>query len=378
MRRDPSSPKGSPKGYSLSNFHRWTDLDQLTNLQRIRVPSLLRLITWMFGTGMVVVAALLTYVPWVQTTTGMGLVTTLDPQDRVQSINAMVPGFIAEWYVNDGDLVAEGDPIVLIQDVDTNLVSRLQSQLEAAQRKYAAAREAVATAQIDYQRKLQLFEEGLASRYEYEQARIKVQELRVAEEEALAGLNDEEVNLSRQGSQLVRAPRDGTILHVEAGSTSTIVTSGQALATFLPADVDRAVEIYIEGRDIGLVYPGRRVRLQFEGWPAFQFSGMPEFAIGTFPGEVVYVEPRARDDGRFRVVVQETLDTEDCLRPVGLDLMAARDCGWPPESFVRLGAKAQGWILLDTVSLGFELWRQLNNFPPENRRQAVQASEGAP
>jgi len=49
------------------------------------------------------------------------------------------------------------------------------------------------------------------------------------------------------------------------------------------------------------------------------------------------------------------------------------DCGWPPESYIRLGANARGRILLDTVSLGFELWRLLNNFPPVNSNTVASA-----
>jgi hypothetical protein len=31
---------------------------------------------------------------------------------------------------------------------------------------------------------------------------------------------------------------------------------------------------------------------------------------------------------------------------------------------VRFGSKARAWVLLDEVSVGYELWRQMNNFPP--------------
>jgi hypothetical protein len=37
---------------------------------------------------------------------------------------------------------------------------------------------------------------------------------------------------------------------------------------------------------------------------------------------------------------------------------------WPNENFLRFGARSRGWILLNTVSVGYEWWRQLNNFPP--------------
>lgn len=342
-------------------------LSRLTCLDRINTPAPLKVIAWTLVAGVVLSALVLSLTPWVQTTSGPGKVTTVNPRDRVQSINAVVAGRIAEWYVHDGDSVKAGDPIVRIQDIDTDLVSRLQAQLDAAEKKYAATAEAVATARIDYARRESLFNEGLASRYEYEQARIKVQELLVSEQEAAAGVNAARVNLSRQGSQLVTAPRDGTIVHVEAGDTATIVDAGATLASFMPANVERAVEIYIDGRDIGLVTPGRKVRLEFEGWPAFQFSGVPDHAIGTFSGEVTFVEPSARADGTFRVLVREPADALDCFGDQRPDFTRNTvDCNWPPESYIRLGANARGWVLLDTVALGFELWRLLNNFPPVN------------
>lgn len=347
-------------------------LEHLPCLERIVLPSPIRVIAWTLVAGFLASVLALTFIPWVQTTSGPGKVTTMNPGDRVQTINAIVSGRIARWYVSDGDTVRAGDPIVRIQDIDTDLVSRLEAQLDAAQIKLAAATEAVQTARIDYERREKLFAEGLVSRYDYEQARIKVQELLVKEQEASADLNDARVNLSRQGSQLVTAPRDGTIVHVEAGDQATIVAAGAPLASFMPANVERAVEIYIDGRDIGLVTPGRQVRLEFEGWPAFQFSGVPNQAIGTFSGDVVFVEPSARANGTFRVLIKQPPGARDCFADRRPDFTRNTvACAWPPESYIRLGANARGWILLDTVPLGFELWRLLNNFPPVNTLEAA-------
>lgn len=352
--------------FSFGKPYQSDQLDSLQALHAIGIPSVLRVSCWIILFALAVSVAGL-WLPWVQTTSGSGQVTTLNPSDRVQSISALVTGRIAEWYVQDADFVRAGDPIIRIQDIDDQLVVRLQSQLDAAQRKIDAAQEAVTTAEIDYGRQRELLAEGLASQLAFEQARIKVQQLTVSLEEAKSEFNQAETALSRQGSQLVVAPRDGTIIHVEAGDTATIVSAGQPLATFMPADTERAVEITIDGRDIGLVYPGRQVRLQFEGWPAFQFSGRPDLAVGTFKGEVVFVEPSARLDGRFRVLVKAPESSEDCLQSAvvnGLPRMG--ECGWPPESFVRLGASVRGWVLLETVPLGFEIWRRLNSFPPIN------------
>jgi len=371
-----SSPKKLGKQtFSFGKPYQEDQLSNLNALASIGIPRVVRVSRWIIFISLVIGISDL-WIPWVQTTSGSGQVTTLNPSDRVQSISALVTGRIAEWYVQDADYVEAGDPIIRIQDIDDQLIVRLQLQLDAARRKIEASQEAVTTAQIDYQRQKDLFGEGLASQLSFEQARIKVQQMTVSLEEARSEFNQAETALSRQGSQLVVAPRNGTIIHVEAGDTATIVSAGQPLATFMPADTERAVEIMIDGRDIGLVHPGRQVRLQFEGWPAFQFSGRPDLAVGTFRGEVVFVEPSARLDGRFRVLVKEPLNSEDCLESEVINgIPRMGECGWPPESFVRLGATVRGWILLETVPLGFELWRLLNSFPPINVTNASSSEE---
>jgi len=371
-----SSPKKLGKQtFSFGKPYQEDQLSNLNALASIGIPRVVRVSCWIIFISLVIGISGL-WIPWVQTTSGSGQVTTLNPSDRVQSISALVTGRIAEWYVQDADYVEAGDPIIRIQDIDDQLIVRLQLQLDAARRKIEASQEAVTTAQIDYQRQKDLFGEGLASQLSFERARIKVQQMTVSLEEARSEFNQAETALSRQGSQLVVAPRNGTIIHVEAGDTATIVSAGQPLATFMPADTKRAVEIMIDGRDIGLVHPGRQVRLQFEGWPAFQFSGRPDLAVGTFRGEVVFVEPSARLDGRFRVLVKEPLNSEDCLESEVINgIPRMGECGWPPESFVRLGATVRGWILLETVPLGFELWRLLNSFPPINVTNASSSEE---
>lgn len=363
--------------FTFGHTYRASDVAALTSLARIAMPRALRLTARLLLAAFALAALLLWQVPWVQTAAGMGRITTLDPADRVQNISALVSGRIAQWYVRDAASVRAGDPLVRIEDLDGDYVARLSAQLDAARRKHAAAKQAADTAQLDLKRREELLAAGLTSRLDLEQASIRVQQLRVSEEQALAELNQAEVTLSRQGSQIVVAPRDGTILHVEAGDVATVVDAGQTLATFLPAGGERAVELYIDGRDIGLVRPGREVRLEFEGWPAFQFSGMPELAVGTFAGEVMFVEPNARADGRFRVLVAERNAGNCALPQVRPGLHAARACGWPPASFVPLGANTRGWILLETVPLGYELWRVLNNFPPVTVKPAAAGQGGA-
>lgn len=330
--------------------YREQDIGYFKTLHAQRVPRVMRAIGWIILIGVMMAVAFLTFTPWTQTTSGFGTVTALNPNDRLQEINALVPGRISEWYVRDGSHVNVGDPIVEIVDVDPQLLTRLEAERSQVVAKLEAAETAVQTAEIDLRRMEDLFNEGLAARREYEQARIRVEELRARVAEAAAELTRADVNLSRQSVQIVRAPRDGVILRVFAGDAATFVRAGDVVATFVPDNAERAVELFIDGRDVALVSEGAEVRLQFEGWPAVQFSGWPSLAVGTFGGRVSAVDPSAQTNGRFRILVtEETVDTPP----------------WPTERFVRFGSTARGWVLLEEVSIGYELWRQMNNFPAE-------------
>ncbi|ANK11837.1 HlyD family secretion protein [Erythrobacter neustonensis] len=326
------------------------DMAHFKTLASIRTPRIMRAVFFIILTAVVVAIAFLVYVPWVQTTSGRGVVTTLSPNQRKQDINALVPGRIEEWYVRDGSSVKKGDPIVRIADIDPNLLDRLQAERGQMELQLAAAQSALATAQIDERRSRELFEAGLAARRDYELSQIKVAEMQGKVAAAQADLNRADVNIARQSEQIVRAPRDGFIQSLNAGDAATFIKAGDVLATFVPEGAVRVIEIFIDGRDVALVRPGDAARIQFEGWPAVQFSGWPSVAVGTFGGKVVSVDQSAQIDGRFRVLIAE--DTLDGY-------------GWPEERYVRFGAAVQAWVLLETVPVGYEIWRQLNNFPPQ-------------
>lgn len=326
------------------------DMAHFTTLASIKTPQVMRVVFLLLLAAIVATVAFLIYVPWVQTTSGRGVITTLNPNERRQDINALVPGRIEEWYVRDGSTVKKGDPIVRIADIDPQLIERLQAERAQIQLQLQAAQSALATAKIDERRSRELFEAGLAARRDFEQAQIRINEREGQVAAAQAALNRADVNISRQSVQIVRAPRDGFIQSLNAGDAATFISAGDVLATFVPANTGRVIEIFIDGRDVALVKPGDKARIQFEGWPAVQFSGWPSTAVGTFGGRVIAVDQSAQVDGRFRVLIDEDRSDGEA---------------WPEERYVRFGAAVQAWILLETVPVGYEIWRQLNNFPPE-------------
>ena len=166
--------------------------------------------------------------------------------------------------------------------------------------------------------------------------------------------------IERFKARFVKSPCNGIIHTVTAnvGEGGIYVKEGDELAIIVPDTSDRVVEILIDGTDAPLVAShimengkGPHVRLQFEGWPALQMAGWPSLAIGTFGGRVRQLDPSDDGYGRFRIIVEpeSTFDEDQ----------------WPENTYLRQGNQVVGWVFLNKVKLGYELWRQFNGFPPE-------------
>jgi multidrug resistance efflux pump len=289
---------------------------------------------------------ILAITPWQQTSQGTGKFIAFNPNDRVQSINSNTSGRINKWYVRDGSQVKKDDPLVEIIDNDPQFIERLKLERDASLRKYEANKAMSETSLLNYKRQEDLYKQGLSSQLKFEKSKIEYKKYLSSEASSAVSLAKAEVRFSRQKTQLITAPRDGIILRVLHGSGSVVVKEGDVLARFVPKTVEPAVEIFVSGNDLPLIYPGRLVRLQFEGWPAVQFSGWPSIAIGTFGGIVRIIDPSASSNGKFRVIITPQEGKK-----------------WPSNSYIRQGTRVYGWVLLNTVQLGYELWRQFNGFP---------------
>ncbi len=174
-----------------------------------------------------------------------------------------------------------------------------------------------------------------------------IQKLRTIEKE-LIDLQNKRDEFDRLD---VTAPRSGVIQEWYGLEGSDTIKEGDQLFVLVPDTAELAVEMKLSGNDMPLVKEGDLVRLQFEGWPAVQFVGWPSVAIGTFGGKVNRVYPTDDGKGYFRVVVTP-------------DKHFKGEKDWPDDRYLRQGVRVNGWVLLKEVRLGYEIWRQLNGFPP--------------
>jgi multidrug efflux pump subunit AcrA (membrane-fusion protein) len=249
-----------------------------------------------------------------------------------------------------GGLASIRDLEVAEQNLNT-----AKAKVEAGRARIALAQEAVKAAE----KSLEKVDADTAAMVNLERAgkQLALAEIENIRREKL----NIEVRIARQRAQFVESPVDGTVFRLLAAGESggILVRPGERLAILVPdikagedlIDQDHpgiVAELRISGNDLPLVRKGDPVRLQFEGWPAVQFVGWPSVAVGTFGGRVYLIDPTADETGKFRILVEP--DPED--QP------------WPDERYLRQGVRAQGWVLLNQVTLGWELWRQLNGFPP--------------
>ena len=160
--------------------------------------------------------------------------------------------------------------------------------------------------------------------------------------------------------QEIVAPFAGQITYIAPNQGTKFLKEGTPLCVIVPSTSERAVEIYLDGNDAPLVEPGRHVRLQFEGWPAIQFAGWPSVAVGTFGGEVISVDAADNGKGKFRVIVGPDEDEID---------------DWPEDKYLRRGVQANGWVLLEQVPLWYEIWRNMNGFPPVVKQDEAESKE---
>lgn len=151
----------------------------------------------------------------------------------------------------------------------------------------------------------------------------------------------------RTKMQYITAPQNGYINKALRAGIGETFKEGEQLVGIMPSNYDLAVETFVNPIDLPLLHTGEKMRVQFDGWPAIVFSGWPDASFGTYGGIVVAVENFISPNGKFRILVSPDPNAEP----------------WPEN--VRVGSGSSTIALLDDVPIWYELWRQLNGFPPD-------------
>jgi len=145
----------------------------------------------------------------------------------------------------------------------------------------------------------------------------------------------------------ITAPQSGQVIKAAKAGIGEMVKEGDMVVEIVPDHIQYAVEMFVDPMDLPLISIGQKVRFVFDGFPAIVFSGWPQNSYGTFGGTIVAVESAVSSNGKFRTLVIEDVS----------------DHPWPQQ--LKMGGGASGIALLKDVPIYYELWRNINGFPPE-------------
>ncbi len=151
----------------------------------------------------------------------------------------------------------------------------------------------------------------------------------------------------------IKAPQNGQVTKAKKAGIGEILKDGEMIVEIVPSNIQYAVEMFIEPMDLPLINIGQKVRFVFDGFPAIVFSGWPANSYGTFGGKVSVVETSVSNNGKFRILVAED----------------PAEKKWPQQ--LRMGGGANGIALLKDVRIYYELWRNINGFPPDYYKKAA-------
>lgn len=312
-----------------------------------KLPNFYKVLLKVVITFIALIMCGLFIVPWYQTSKGNGRIVAYNQDERAQDLTAMVGGRIVKWHASDGQFLKRGQKIAEISDNDPSLITKLESELNSIKSQFENAQLSTKTSKLNYDRQYELYKQGLTARKEFEKTKIDYQKNLAYENEIKSKLIQTDVKFTRQQSQIIVAPKDGYLMNSKAKSSSSYVYPGEVIATFVPQISDPTIELFVHPNDIPLIHAGQKVRIQIEGWPALRISGWPSTALGTFGGVVSIVDRAISENGMFRVFIAPD----------------KKDSPWPDMNYIRQGTKVMAWIRMSKVSIGYEIWRQLNQFP---------------
>ena len=392
--------------------------DAMYSLRSLKTPRAARVLAiWIII--IVFICFIVFFLPWQQNIRGNGRVTAFNPMNRPQTVETIIAGRISKWHVREGMSVTKGDTIITLTEVkekyfDPMFLQRMLEQIDAksnslnskeskanalerqivalkkgmqnkidqSKAKLEAERVRFKNAENQYQRNKKLFDAGNIPLTKFQDIEYKYQgskadlsqaeiELSRVEAEYLDKISKAESDLSSTRADLfdgqgdlvkyrneyanmqirneqyqILAPQSGTVVKALQSGVGETIKEGDAVCTIMPAASDVAVEMYIKAMDVPLLSRGREVRIQFDGWPSLMVSGWPSVSVGTFGGTVEVIDYINSKPGEFRILVVPKKD----------------DDPWPKQ--LRVGSGTKGWAMLDDVPVWYELWRQLNGFPP--------------
>ena len=190
---------------------------------------------------------------------------TIEPVTSVD-VGTQVSGIVSKLYVDYNSVVKAGQ---VIAELDrTNLISDLAS----AQASLKSAQSDLDYQKANYERYKNLYEKGLISANDYDQARLSYIRSQQTVAQQQESVKRAETNL---GYATITSPIDGVVLSKEVEEGQTVASSFSTPTLFKIAQdlTDMRVIADVDEADIGEVREGQRVTFTVDAFPNDTFEG---------------------------------------------------------------------------------------------------------
>lgn len=328
-------------------------------------------------------------------------------QEQVQAKKGVREYYNAKITTTENQIAA----ISAAKDLKLNQIkikiAQLQNKLKAEQAEFTAVNNELKIAQDQLNRQNKMYEEGLVSLTQLQQRNVSYQnalakktsaENKLAQtQQEIAAQNIEQIAVIqeytekisktegdrfqsmgqvagstgdiaklenqvatykvRKGLYYILATQDGQITQLTKAGIGEIVKDAETIGIIVPKNIDYIAEIYVKPVDLPLIRENQKVMLTFDGFPAIVFSGWPNSSYGTFSGKIIAIENSISENGLFKAIVAE-------------DKTQKR---WPPN--MKIGTGASGIAILNDVPIWYEIWRNINGFPPDYYQINTQKNE---
>lgn len=190
---------------------------------------------------------------------------TIEPVTEVE-VGTQVSGIIDKIYVDYNTEVHRGQVIAELDK--TNLLSKLAS----AQSNLSNAQAAFKYQKANYERNKKLYEKGLISANDYEQAHLSYEQAQQQVKVMTQNVTEAQTNL---GYATITSPIDGVVLSKKVEEGQTVASAMTTPTLFIIAQdlTDMRVIANIDEADIGGVREGLRVSFTVDAYPDDTFEG---------------------------------------------------------------------------------------------------------
>ena len=190
---------------------------------------------------------------------------TIEPVTSV-TVGTQVSGIVSKLYVDYNSVVKKGQVIAELDK--TNLIS----ELNTAKANLSSAQSTMNYELANYNRYKTLYDKGLVSADEYENAKLSYDKARQSVNSSKESVQKAQTNL---GYATITSPIDGVVLSksVEEGQTVAASFNTPELFTIAQDLTDMRVIADIDEADIGGVKEGQRVTFTVDAFPDDSFEG---------------------------------------------------------------------------------------------------------